>query len=308
MKIALCFIINYNHVLHKEKIWREWIEANKDIINVYFYYNDVKQIRSKWIMQHTIPPDCIYPTSYFHVIPAYLSVINFAFSHDTRNQWFCLLTDSCCPIISPRRFRYLFYQNYNKTIMNWRKSWWNPEFHKRANLHKLPEDMRLANDPWFVLKRENVYQCLQFVKTQQNITQIVNSGGLANESLFAIILFCYNQLDKVVANASHMTDWGRPSSTTSPHMFLEGNKTDTTFIEKNLKENEYVMFIRKIHLEFPDEILKKYIYEFSKETDDQLVLKDPFLKMRLYYYYAYMSQYFLYFVPGVIIIWYYFYF
>jgi len=284
MKIALCFIINYDHLLHKEHIWREWIEPNKDIINVYFYYNDLSKIRSKWIMNHTIPPDRIYPTSYFHVIPAYLSVIDFALSHDSLNQWFCLLTDSCCPIISPRKFRYLFYENHNKSIINWKKAWWNIEFHRRANLHKLPEDLRLANDPWFVLKRENVIQCLQFVQKQQNITQIVNNGGLANESLFAIILFCYNQLENVIKSASHMTDWNRRSSSTSPHMFKEANEIDIRFIEQNLIENENVMFIRKIHPEFPDEVLKKYIYDFSKEKDSQLVLRDPFIRKRLYFY------------------------
>jgi len=234
--------------------------------------------------------------------------MNFAFSHDPMNEWFCLLTDSCCPIISPRRFRYLFYENYSKSIMNWRKSWWNIEFHRRANLHKLPEEMRLANDPWFVLKRENVWHCLQFAKNQQNIIQTINGGGLANESLFAIILFCYNQLDKVVASATHMADWGRQSSTTSPHLFLEGDELDIQFIERNLLENEYAMFIRKIHPEFPDEVLKKYIYDFSSKRDAELVLRDPFFKMRLYYYYDCVSPYFLYFVPCVIIIWYYFYF
>lgn len=282
MKIALCFIINYEHILNKEQLWREWIEPNKDIINVYFYYSQISKIRSPWILKHTIPPDCIFPTSYFHVIPAYLSVMNFAFSHDSDNQWFCLLTDSCCPIISPRRFRYLFYQNYDKSIMNWRRSWWNIEFHRRANLHKLPEEMRLANDPWFVLKRENIWHCLQFAKNQQNIIQTINGGGLANESLFAIILFCYNQLDKVVASATHMADWGRQSSTTSPHLFLEGDELDIQFIERNLVENEHAMFIRKIHPEFPDEVLKKYIYDFSSKRDAQLVLRDPFLKQRIW--------------------------
>jgi len=288
MKIALCFIINYEHILNKEKIWREWIEPNNDIINVYFYYNDLKKIRSPWIMKHTLPPDCIFPTSYFHVIPAYLSVMNFAFTHDPMNQWFCLLTDSCCPIISPRRFRYLFFENYNKSVINWKKAWWNIEFHRRANLHKLPEDLRLANDPWFVLKRENVNHCLQFVKTQQNITHIVNNGGLANESLFAIILFCYNQLDKVVASATHMTDWIRRSSSTSPHMFKDADELDIQFIEKNLLENENVMFIRKIHPEFPDEVLKKYIYDFSSKRDAQLILRDPFLRQRIYHFLKYI--------------------
>ena len=108
MKVALCFIINYNHILNKENIWREWIEYNKDIINVYFYYKDLKKIRSKWIMEHTIPPSYIYETSYYYTIPAYFSLMKFAVNHDSNNLWFCMLTDSCCPIISPEKFRYLF--------------------------------------------------------------------------------------------------------------------------------------------------------------------------------------------------------
>jgi hypothetical protein len=118
--------------------------------------------------------------------------MKFAMIHDKNNLWFSLLTDSCCPIISPNRFRYLFFNYYQKSLLSWKKPWWNIEFHKRANLHKLPEEMRLANDPWFVLKRENVNHCFQFVKDQQKIIQTINDGGLANESLFAIILYCYN--------------------------------------------------------------------------------------------------------------------
>ena len=33
MKIALCFIISYEHVLNKEQLWIDWINPNKDIIN-----------------------------------------------------------------------------------------------------------------------------------------------------------------------------------------------------------------------------------------------------------------------------------
>ena len=121
MKVALCFIISYEHILNKENIWKKWIEPNKDIINVYFYYKDIHKIKSEWILKHTLPSNHIYKTSYFHVIPAYVSVLNYALN-DNNNQWFCLLTDSCCPIISPKKFRYLFYQNYNKSIMNWKKA------------------------------------------------------------------------------------------------------------------------------------------------------------------------------------------
>ena len=276
MKIALCFIINYNHILNKEHIWREWIEPNKDIINVYFFYKDFGKIQSKWIKEHTIPPNCIVQTSYYHVIPAYLSILNFAFNHDEQNKWFCMLTDSCCPIISPKRFRHLFYKNYNQSIFSWKAAWWNPDFHKRANLSKLPNELWLANDPWFVLTRENVKQVFHFVTTQQTITKTICDGGLANESLFAIIFKYYKELEgntHINCSVSHLADWNRMSSATSPHVFKDADGKDIKFIDKELERNHYAMFIRKVATEFPDDILRDYIY---KNEDDRLVLTEPY--------------------------------
>jgi len=281
MKIALCFIISYDHILNKEEVWREWIEPNKDIINVYFYYKNFQKIKSRWIMEHAIPPNYICETSYYHVIPAYLSVIEFASLHDKDNKWFCMLTDSCCPIISPKRFRYLFYKFYNNSIMSWRSAWWNIEFHKRANLKKLPRELHLANDPWFVLKRENVFQILHFIKTKQDLSKIICSGGLANESLFAIILYCYKQLGENVKNSAvisavtHITDWTRMATTTSPYLFKEENEKDIKFIDTELGKHKYAMFIRKMAPEFPNEILRHYIYEQNKEADDKLFVIEP---------------------------------
>ena len=267
MKIALCFIISYEHILNKENIWKEWIEPNKDIINVYFYYKDLNKIKSQWIIDHTIPPNFIHETTYFHVIPAYISVINYALSQDKSNQWFCLLTDSCCPIISPQKFRYLFYENYNKSIMSWRNAWWNINYHKRANLLQLPKEYHLGNDPWFTLKRENVYHIINFMSKNQDLTKLICSGGLANESLFAIILCCCKQLEPngpVISAVTHLTDWDRMSSFTSPHLFKDANQIDIKFIDNGLDKNKYAMFIRKIAPEFPDDVLKSYIY---KETN-----------------------------------------
>jgi hypothetical protein len=279
MKIALCFIINYEHILNKEHIWREWIEPNKDIINVYFYYKDLRKIKSKWILEHTLPPNYIYETSYFHVIPAYLSLFQFALQHDLQNKWFCMLTDSCCPIISPKRFRYLFYKYYNNSIFSWKQAWWNPEFHKRGNLSKLPKELWLANDPWFTLTRNNVNQVIHFVKTQPTITQKICSGGLANETLFAVIMYFYKELTnkkgRVICHSTHLTDWNRMSNSTSPHLFKEANEQDIKFIEKELERNDYAMFVRKIAPEFPDEILRHYMYEHDKEKVEQLVLYEP---------------------------------
>jgi hypothetical protein len=283
MKIALCFIISYEHILNKEELWREWIEPNKDIINVYFYYKDFQKIKSKWIKKHSIPLSFIYETSYFYVIPAYISLMKFALTQDSRNQWFCMLTDSCCPIISPKRFRYLFYTYYNKSVLSWKKAWWNIEFHKRANLALLPEELRLANDPWFVMKRENVLQTLHFVNKQQKITSTVCSGGLANESLFAIILYAYKQLNSAICAVSHTTDWSRRASPTSPHLFNEANELDIKFIDNSLEKYKYAMFIRKVSPEFPDDILRYYIYEHSKKNDEKLNLREPLLFIYLRY-------------------------
>jgi hypothetical protein len=268
MKIALCFIISYEHILNKEDIWREWIEPNKDIINVYFYYKDITKIKSKWILEHAIPSNYIYETSYYHVIPAYTSILSFAVNHDKNNQWFCMLTDSCCPIISPKRFKYLFYENYNKTIMAWKKAWWNVNLHKRANLALLPQEFRLGNDPWFVLKREHILCINKYMNTKKEIVKTICDGGLANESLFVIILYASKQLNKtqLISSTTHATDWSRMTTSTSPHLFKNADKTDIIFIEKFLKENKYTMFIRKVSPEFPDTILKKYIYDYSKDV------------------------------------------
>ena len=298
MKVALCFIISYDHILNKEELWREWINHNKDIINVYFYYNDFKKIKSEWIKKHCIPPSFIYKTSYFHVMPAYFSLMKFALTHDTKNQWFCMLTESCCPIISPKHFKYLFYSNYNKSILNWKKPWWNIDFHKRANLALIPEELRLANDPWFVMKRENILQTLHFVNTQIKITSTITSGGLANESLFAIIMYVYKQLDVNICSLTHAADWNRKSSPTSPHLFKHANELDIKFIDETLERDKYVMFIRKIAPEFSDETLKYYIYEHSKKNDDKIILIEPllfiYLKWKMYLYYGSSVLIFLY--------------
>jgi len=281
MKVALCFIISYEHILNKENIWKEWIETNKDIINVYFYYKDLTKIKSKWIIEHTIPPNYIFDTSYFHVIPAYLSVMKFAFKNDDKNKWFCLLTDACCPIISPKRFRYLFYKYSSLSFFSWGRASWNPEYHKRGNLAKLSKDLWLANDPWFTLTRKNVKQIFHFVLTQPKITKTICDGGLANESLFAIIFKFYGELETKLSGScirnvvTHLTDWSRRNTSTSPHVFKEANEEDIKFINKELERNFYCMFIRKISPQFPDEILRNYIYQYRKNEDDKLILNEP---------------------------------
>jgi hypothetical protein len=258
MKVALCFIISYQHILNKEKIWIDWIKENQDIINVYFHYKDINLIKSNWIKMYTIPPKYVHETSYYHVVPAYMSLMTYAFHHDKNNLWFCMLSDSCVPIISPAKFRELFFNHYQASIFKWKPAYWNINIHRRANLRLFKKEYWLANDPWFTLSRSHVHKCIIFMAAKNNIYKTVNDGGLANESIFAIMLQTFNELTNpnlLINDVSTITDWSRMSSPTSPFLFKEGNEENINIIKNLLKENKYSMFLRKVDRSFPDQII-----------------------------------------------------
>jgi hypothetical protein len=265
IKVALCFIISGSQILHKEKIWQEWIETNKDIINIYFYYSNYIEIKSDWIKKKCIPKEYVIKTSYYHIIPCYIGLMKYAITHDNQNKWFCFLTDTCCPILNPYDFRKLFFENYLKTIMTYSKSHWNVHIHKRANLKYLPFEFHLKNTPYFILSLKDVLRCLDFTIKKKRIYDMICKGGIANESLFAIILKSYNQLNIVENETSTIMDWSRMTTTTSPYLFKEDIKENTTFINEELKKNKFAVFIRKIHQDFPDEIIKNILKQ-NKEN------------------------------------------
>lgn len=268
MKVALCFIISYKHILNKEQLWINWIKENQDIINVYFHYKDINLIKSPWIKMYTIPPKYIHKTSYYDVVPAYMSLLSYAFHHDLENKWFCMLTDSCVPIISPAKFRQLFFEHYQTSLFKWKPAYWNINIHRRANLRLFKKEYWLANDPWFTLSRDHVHKCILFLTIKNDIYQKVNAGGLANESIFAIILQTFDQLgnkDKLLNEQSTITDWTRMSSPTSPYLFKEATDENINIIAKLLKDNPKTMFLRKVDSAFPDQaILDLYDNEKKK--------------------------------------------
>lgn len=270
MKVALCFLISYNHILNKEQLWIDWIKPNKDIINVYFHYKDINLISSPWIKLYTLPPNYTQKTTYYNVVPGYMSLLTYAFHHDTDNVWFCMLTDACVPIISPEKFRKMFFDHYQASIFKWKPAYWNITIHRRANLRLFKKDYWLANDPWFILSRQHVHKCILFVAMKNNIYQQVNEGGLANESIFAIILQTFNQLnnDKMVINqCSTIADWSRMSNPTSPYLFKENTPENISIITGLLKDNKYAIFLRKVDKVFPDEALRDIMY--NKQFDHE---------------------------------------
>jgi hypothetical protein len=188
-----------------------------------------------------------------------MSILSYAFNHDKENLWFCLLTDTCVPIISPRKFRQLFFDHYQASIINCKSAYWDITIHRRANLRLLNKEYHLSNDPWFTLCRAHVHKCLIFLVAKHGIYQKVNEGGLANESIFAIILQTFKELTNplsMINESCSIADWSRMSSPTSPYFFKEDNVENINIICKLLKENKYAMFLRKVHRDFPDKALQ----------------------------------------------------
>jgi len=259
-KVAFCFLISYKHEINKEHIWVKWLKELEDIVNVYIHYTDYSQIKSNWIRERVLPQKCIMNTNYTHVVSAYMSLMNYASKIDSNNQWFCFVTESCCPIIPAKDFRQIFLKKYKKSIMKHRAIWWNTYFINRANLSYLEPKYHLANNPWFILSRKSVELCLLYLNINFKIYDLICRGPIANESIFAIMLYSQNALtsSNVINKDVFATDWNNMDSSTSPHMFHTGNPSELRFIEGK-KQDKYVMFLRKVGSDFPDDILEKYI-------------------------------------------------
>jgi hypothetical protein len=257
MKVALCFIISYEHILQKEGYWIKWINSNKDLFNIYFHYKEKNKIKSKWILNHCIPEKYIKSTNYYDVVPAYMSLLTYAYEMDKNNQWFCMLTDSCVPIISPKKFRKLFFYYYNKSIIRCGKAHWNIDLHKRANLRLFTKEYHLVNDPWFTLCRYHIHLCILFIVGKNGMYKTINNGGLANESIFSIILQTFNEFNKnrILNTSATICDWSRMANPTSPHLFNECKQIDENIIIDLLKNNPYALFLRKVNYKFSDEKL-----------------------------------------------------
>ena len=261
-KIALCFFISGDHVLKKEHIWREWIKHSKDLFHIYFHYTDKSKIVSQWILDHLLPEKYIVPTAYFYMIPAYMSMMQYAFYHDKNTEWFFFLTESCVPIVSPERFVSLFHKYRQYTLMKWGPPWWNIHLHKRANLRYIPKEYQLGHDPWFVMTRKHITSCFHIVLKEKRMYQVVCDGGLANESIIAIMIKWYGSTQWIKKESSTAADWTRMTSATSPHVFLQGNSKDVEFINNVLRNQPCTMFLRKIHTDFPDDLLNDFIYHY----------------------------------------------
>lgn len=275
MKVALCFIVNSLHGLVKEKLWREWIHHNEDIINVYFHYVDKKLIKSQWILDHSLPESVVQYSNYKNVISSCVTTMIYAFKHDQQNMWFCFLTERCVPMCTPDKFRQMFFACFDKSILKIKYPHWRLDLHTRANLKLINENLRLVHDPWFIYTRYHVHLFAKFMKEYESLYVTINNGGLSNETMFAVVLQTYGELDtdthtsknnysiigstlmyKNVINATSNTcDWLRMATPTSPHMFEESTEEEINELKKLINANPFTLFMRKFDKKFLDEEL-----------------------------------------------------
>ena len=86
------------------------------------------------------------------------------------------------------------------------------------------------------------------------------------------------------------------ASSTSPYLFKEATEKNMEFIEQSLKGNPFVVFIRKVAPEFPDEVLIKYLNfegEAKKETrTNDFISGVAFNLMVLFLMFSYYYFYF----------------
>lgn len=277
MKVALCFLIHYKHVVHHEAAWRAWIEHNADICNVYFHYHDLRKIRSPWVRRHAIPPNLVQATSYYNVVPAYLAVLSYAYKHDLANQWFCLLTESCAPLVSPAQFRAQFRAHAEQSIVRTQPAYWNITLHRRANLRLLEKEYWLANDPWFVLCRRHVQLCLLFLAMRPEVFKQINDGGLANESFFAIALQTFGERRSArhLDESASVADWTRMSSPTSPCV-LTGTAQDRAAVAALRAANPHAMFVRKLSPRCPASFVQEWCAPTRAERAELWLTRNRF--------------------------------
>jgi hypothetical protein len=252
MKVAFCFFLHGEKpIIQKEAMWRDWFE-DVSFSNIYIHHDNTNKDtkESEWIKNHKIPKQYTMRTSYFHMVEAYMSTMLYAM-RDKENEWFVFLTGSCAPLVSPEYFRIMFLRYSEKSILQWGLPSWDIRFHRRANLAHLHPELRLQNDPWFILCRKDVKHCLRYRSVNKNIYVFILQGGLANESIFAIMLHWSKTLSDVINCQTHATDWTRMTSKTSPHVFYENNAMDRSFIERTKRFNPFAFFIRKVHSNFP---------------------------------------------------------
>ena len=153
-KIALCFLTYEN--LSQPKLWRKFIDNNKDRLNVYIhnkndFVEDEYQL-NQYCIQNRVP------TKYSHksVVEAELTLFKEAHKHDAANAFFILLSDKCVPLYNfDHIYTSIFAENSNMVASG--KDHGNKCRHQDLTDREFISVEEFAKDhQWLMLNRDSV--------------------------------------------------------------------------------------------------------------------------------------------------------
>lgn len=270
---TFCFLLTCD--LKKEQIWQKWFYGLNKLgfkYAIVAHCSPLHQIniQSKWLKQWLMPESYMCPTAWGWVIEATMSMHTYALQTHPA-QWYTMHSESCVPMVSPERFIEIFNKYNKKSFMSYTKIWWNPNVVKRANLDMLSEQMHFAHSQWCIFCHEDLNQMVNLSKTNnqiQDILSILSTGHAAEESYAAVLLFNINRFKNVICKNTTLVDWNRTPNGNNPYKFNTWTSEDEINVRKIFATtaNEY-MFMRKVGLTFPDNILRMFIFDkFSSKA------------------------------------------
>ena len=264
---TFCFLVTQD--LTKEHIWREWFAGLERLqfkyaIVVHCSLSHKEKIKSAWLKQWFMPDGCMRPTAWGWLVGAMMSMYDHAVQTQPA-EWYTLHSDTCVPMVSPEKFVEIFNKHKQHSFVSYEKIWWNPKIVNRANLRMLPPQMHLVHSQWCIFCHEDLSQMVNLSKTNEQIKNtlaIVSSGHTADESYAAILLFNINRLKNVIKKQTTLVDWKRTPNGNNPYRFDGWSIYDVESVReiRKTKANEY-MFMRKVAPAFPDDVLRKHIFD-----------------------------------------------
>lgn len=265
--VTFCFLVTTDLV--KEHIWREWFDQLQQLqfkfkIIVHCSPSNVDNVKSDWLKLHFIPNKRTRDTAWGWVLKSMMSMYEHAI--DTcPAAWYTLHSETCVPMVSPETFIRIFNEHKQHTFVSHRRAWWNILKVRRANLHLLPSDMHVAHSQWCIFCHEDLSQLVKMSKLDEHIKNalsVLAGGHAAEESYAAALLGSINDMKNVINQPTTLVDWNRSLNGNNPHVFIEWTDADETIVNDLRKTNANTfMFMRKIGPTFPDEILRKHIFD-----------------------------------------------
>lgn len=254
MDVAFCFIVTKD--LNKEHIWRKWLEQLSELglkIKIFTHCSNPSQIHSPWLLKTLIPESI--PTQWGFIMKPTIAL----FRHALGSQWACLKTESCVPIISPKKFIELFNKYKNKTFLSYCKIWWDPKIVTRANLGLIPKEYHWAHQQHVIVCQKDLSGIIKFVDENPILTNTIIKGASADESFIAISIYAFNNFENTMNEITTLVDWPRSPDGNHPYTFTRWSEEDKEVVETLKNKHKFYMFLRKIDTNFPDNILLEFI-------------------------------------------------